>query len=100
MQKNESYSLRAFAKTLDVSASALSRVLNGDKGISLERAQTVAARLKLDDRETEYLFLLVQFETAKTPAMKENILQKLNHMTPDHKVHNLSVVLSALVRHS
>ncbi|MGZ3748755.1 MAG: hypothetical protein ACXVCD_15580, partial [Pseudobdellovibrionaceae bacterium] len=39
LQRNPSYSLRAFAKALEMSAPHLSDILSGKKGLSLSSAQ-------------------------------------------------------------
>ena len=48
--KNPSYSKRKFARDLGVSASWLSCFLRGQKGFSLQRAQSIAAALNLGPR--------------------------------------------------
>ncbi len=97
IQKNESYSLRAFAKALDVSPSALSRVFNGEKGISIERAQDIAQKLKLDEKQTDFLYLLVQFENTKNESLKATLLEKINQIVPNRQAHNLSVDLFKVI---
>ena len=45
--RNETYSLRAFARDLGVSASRLSEILSGKLGISEKTAETIASKLRL-----------------------------------------------------
>lgn len=47
-EKNPRYSLRAFAKSLDIDVSTLSRFLNNKKIPSVELAEQIAERLSLD----------------------------------------------------
>jgi uncharacterized protein (TIGR02147 family) len=47
-EKNPSFSLRAFAKRIGISASHLSRVMNGKKALSLETAVQISRELGLD----------------------------------------------------
>lgn len=51
LDRNPRYSLRAFARSLDVPASTLSRALAGKRSISLEAAQRIAAALDLAPKE-------------------------------------------------
>src|SRR5690348_3009600 len=48
---NPRFSLRSFARTLDVSPAFLSKVLQGKKHLSVEKATSVAKRLKYDTNE-------------------------------------------------
>lgn len=54
-EKNPSYSLRAFAKAIEVDAGTLSRILNGQQALSFKMAQKVVAKLDLDpEQETNF----------------------------------------------
>ncbi len=68
--KNARYSLRGFARDLGISPQMLSLVLNGKKGISLDSAVELAARLGLDPAEASLFVDLVSFAQAKTPEAK------------------------------
>lgn len=46
-EKNSHYSLRAFAKFLEISPSSLSEILSGKRGISKNRATRIAEKLSL-----------------------------------------------------
>ena len=54
-RKNASYSLRAFARDLEISPASLSLILNGKQGLSLMKAKDIAQRLGLNAAE-ETLF--------------------------------------------
>ena len=49
--RNKKYSLRAFARDLDIPVSSLSELLSGKSGISKERAIKVADKLNLSIKE-------------------------------------------------
>ena len=49
--KNPSYSLRAFARKLNVTPSALSEIINGKRRVSEKKAQSLAHHLLLDPTE-------------------------------------------------
>lgn len=55
--KNTHYSLRAYARDLEINASRLSEILNNKKGLSEDAAQKIAHKLGLTQKETE-LFIL------------------------------------------
>lgn len=59
-KRNQQYSLRAFAKGLDVSPSQLSQILSGKRKLSIKMAKQIADKLSL------------------SPIEKENFLETLN----------------------
>lgn len=54
--KNPGYSLRAFAKSLGLSSSFVSKVLNAKKNVSRETALTIASRLNIDEEVMQIVF--------------------------------------------
>ena len=74
---NPSYSMRAFAKKLELSAGGLSLILARKKRLSAERAAEVARALELEESEAEYFTLLTQLATAKSAAYRTQILEKV-----------------------
>lgn len=55
--KNTNYSLRAFSKSLGLSSSFISKVLNGKKNISPKTMITIASRIDADEEVIEGLLL-------------------------------------------
>ena len=72
LERNPSYSLRAFAKTLEVSVSSLSRALSMQRTLSVPVAARIAAKLRLSPRERTL------FISSIVPKSKSGTLQK-NH---------------------
>lgn len=68
---NPAYSMRAFARKLDLAPSRLSEILRGKQGLSLKAAQKVTTNLKLDKHRKKYFELLVQSKHAKSQAQRE-----------------------------
>jgi uncharacterized protein (TIGR02147 family) len=64
-EKNASYSLRAFARDLDFLPQVLSLVLNGKKGISVEKAALISEKLSHDIAEASYFQDLVTLAHSK-----------------------------------
>jgi plasmid maintenance system antidote protein VapI len=50
-KRNPNYSLRAFARDLEISASNLSTILNGKKRLSSEQACRIAVRLQFSKEQ-------------------------------------------------
>ena len=71
-QRNESYSLRAFAQALGLSIAGLSQILSGKKELSQDRAVIIAKKLKLSPEQTDQLLLQIQYARAKSPELKSH----------------------------
>jgi uncharacterized protein (TIGR02147 family) len=61
------YSLRAFARDLDIEPAQLSRVLKGTHNISLQAAQKIAPRIFKQKRRQNFFLDLVSVSLAKRP---------------------------------
>src|SRR5271166_3865403 len=82
VRKNPKYSLRALARHLGVSPSALSEIMNGLGNFSFASARRIATKLDLSNRETEYFCSLVQLEASNDPELKESFLEKIRTLNP------------------
>ena len=69
--------LSRWARSLKVSNALLSQVMRGQKILSLEIADGIAELLDLDDRETDFLLLLVEAERAGTQRLKRHFQKKI-----------------------
>jgi uncharacterized protein (TIGR02147 family) len=67
MQKNPHYSLRSFARDLDVPASWLSEFLNSKKGMSLENAKKICQALSLSPADASMFTLSVRAHHSRSP---------------------------------
>lgn len=70
-RKNPSYSLRAFARDLEVPSSRLSEILNRKMGLSETRAVALADKLNLSSSEREFFIDLALAEHARSAVIKE-----------------------------
>lgn len=84
-QKNGKYSLRAFARDLELSPQRLSHILSGRHGLSPEAAQKVAAGLGLSEEETTFFCTLVQEKHARSGVLKTKAKEKLQEITSQYK---------------
>ena len=65
------YSLRAFARDLEVSASTLSDFFQGRSGFSRERTQTLSRKLNLPSEHHEHFWSLLEAKFAKSSEIKK-----------------------------
>lgn len=77
-RKNPSYSLRAFARDLEVPSSRLSEILNRKMGLSETRAVALAEKLNLSSSEREFFIDLALAEHARSAVIKEMAQRRVN----------------------
>lgn len=70
-QQNPRYSLRAFARDLEIAPSRLSEILNGKQGLSREAADAIAKKLGYSAEYREYFCDLVGAVHARSKVEKE-----------------------------
>lgn len=76
-QRNARYSLRSFARDLGVSASNISRVMNGKRGFSNKTLEKISNRLALNESESELMLLLSKKQFGKSKKSKDEASLKL-----------------------
>ncbi|MCM2280353.1 MAG: TIGR02147 family protein [Bdellovibrionaceae bacterium] len=65
------------AHALGVSSTMVSQVLSGDRHLNLELADALADHLGLNEKEAEYMFLLVDYERAGTARLKARLRRRI-----------------------
>lgn len=80
---NPRYSLRAFARDLEIAPSRLSEILSGKQGLSLTKATLIADRLKLDDADRTLLQDSVEWLHSKSTAKRKAAELRLRSRTPN-----------------
>jgi len=65
------------ARAMGLSSTMLSQVLNGDKNLNHEHATDLAEFLSLNDKETDFLFLLIDLERAGTHKLRVRLKKKM-----------------------
>jgi uncharacterized protein (TIGR02147 family) len=75
--KNPRYSLRAFARDLEISTSQMVDVLNGKQGLSVETAQRVAKKLGWKPELREKFCALVQAQHGRSQLQRKAGLDRL-----------------------
>lgn len=86
---NESYSLRAFARDLDLSPSRLSETMNLKTGVSLPTVEKISTRLKLSKSERIFLRDLYLLEGKKNRGAREVALKNLSKARERTKIKEL-----------
>ncbi len=83
LSKNAAYSLRAFARDLDVAPSLLSAVLSSSRPLTSRTAAQVAERLGMNQGEVEYLSTLIQFERETSSSVRAALQDRLRTLSRD-----------------
>jgi uncharacterized protein (TIGR02147 family) len=76
-KKNKKYSLRAFSRDLNLSASFLSEVLNGKKKVSIDKALQVSQSLGWSWRESQLFLQTAQFDSVKSKRAKHFLKKEI-----------------------
>lgn len=75
--RRPNYSMRAFARDLELAPSFLSDVLAGKKGISPDRSERLCQALRLDERQSHLLKLFVSANYSKSGATRASAAHAL-----------------------
>jgi hypothetical protein len=75
--RNPHYSLRAYARDLGMPASKLSQNLRGLCGISVAKAETIAARLQMRDDEKQLFLAMVESQHARSRVARQQAVVAL-----------------------
>ena len=81
-RRNPSFSLRAFARAAKVSASHLSRTLNGESKLSATSARQIALALNSSAEEADHFLGLIELEQAADDVDRRRILKRLSRNQP------------------
>jgi uncharacterized protein (TIGR02147 family) len=89
--RNPRYSLRSFARDLELSPSRLCDVMRGRYGLSRTAAQGIAARIGMTKEEADIFCDLVDREHARKKAAKNDAQQRLKSLHENQKTQQLSL---------
>lgn len=100
INKNPSYSLRAYARDLDVSVGFLSDILRGQKKLSPAKGKKLFTKFNLSSNEIEYVLKLVIYQKTEASTKKESIFTDIwssykkagFKADPSKKLQNFNVV--------
>lgn len=77
IRANPSYSMRSYARDLNIAPSTLSEILKGKKGISSKKASEIVSALKLPDWQAVYFLNLVALKHSRSKADKDAALKNI-----------------------
>lgn len=80
MTNNSAYSMRAFARDLDMPVSRLSELLSGKSGVSLIRVKEIASNLKLSPTEAQFVEDLATLDFGKTNESKKSASLRISNL--------------------
>ncbi|MBC7465864.1 MAG: DUF4423 domain-containing protein [Bdellovibrio sp.] len=85
IKKNKSYSLRAFARDLNISIGYLSMIFNGKRHLSLNGAMQITQRLQWSLPDQAYFVSLLEAENPKTEINKNFANERIQKIKRDHQ---------------
>ncbi|WP_413293124.1 DUF4423 domain-containing protein [Bdellovibrio sp. HCB185ZH] len=83
--KNSSYSMRAFARDLEMNASRLSEIMNGKVGLSDLKGAEIAQRFGLNGKDREYFLDLIRAEHARSSIAKKEARERVRMYLLDER---------------
>jgi len=90
VQKNKSYSLRSFARDLEISPSSLSDVIKGKSGGSASTLNKIANCLNLNDHEAGYIKNISLAEFAKCSVTQDKARAELERLAALIKIKHIN----------
>jgi uncharacterized protein (TIGR02147 family) len=97
-EKNQNYSLRAFAKQLGLSPAFVSLVFQEKRHLSPKVAVRVARKLKWNDQKQKYFLNLIEFENPKTELSREAAIEQIVKFNRSKlKIQSLDAELFAVI---
>lgn len=84
-ERRPGYSLRAFARDLELSPSFLSMLLRQQTGLSTEQAQKIGNILELSTNQKEHLMLLAEAEFSRNERHRHQALEQLSKNKKKHQ---------------
>lgn len=85
ISRNSGYTLRSYARDLQISVSSLSLILNKKQGLSLKSAIAMAIRLKLEKAELDFFLESVKSQHARAPKDRTTAEEKLKSLLSKHR---------------
>lgn len=82
-KKNNHYSLRAFARDLELAPSHLSNLLKGKSGLSIESASRIASKLSWPSRKTKFFIETVESQFSRSNVLREAAKRRVAKFTTE-----------------
>ncbi len=91
VQNNKNFSLRAFARDIGLSPGGLSQIFSGKKRLSVDRADDISKRLKLNANEAEVFLTLVERGSTSSDSRRADLSEKISILRGDNAALNLTL---------
>jgi len=91
VRKNPQYSLRAFARDLEMSSSRLSEILNRKQGLSLATAKSISKKLNLSKSHSDYFCELVMIEHSRSKQRRKQAAERLGFLKEQILVQHVQI---------
>jgi len=88
---NPAFSLRSFARLIGISPGHLSRVLKGEKKLSLEAAARLSSALRHSESEAAYFRDLVILAATSSPLARQETLERLERSSSNQRALSLEL---------
>lgn len=85
---NPRYSLRSFARDVEIPSSHMSKILRGRQGMSADRAAKICDKLNIHGDEKEFFVDLVLASDARSKAGKLAAKKRLQQKFPDRVLYS------------
>jgi uncharacterized protein (TIGR02147 family) len=85
ISRNSSYTLRSYARDLQISVSSLSLILSGKQGLSLKAAIAISQSLKLESTEHDIFLESVKSQHSRAPKARLGANEKLKALLNKHR---------------
>ncbi len=96
--RNPHYSLRAYARDLEMPASKLSQNLRGLCGISVAKAEKIAEKLQMASGERQLFVALVESQHARSRVARGQARKEVEKLAQQEKLSSLGIEKFSVVR--
>lgn len=90
-KRNPSYSLRAYARDLDLQPSNISEILRGISGLSAQSGAEIAKRLQLSEEETHWFVRSIEAHHARDLRRRQSAQEELKSISSRNGLDELSL---------
>lgn len=95
--RNLRYSLRAFARDLQIGPNRLSEILNGKQGLSSSYAKQIAGNLGYTKVETDYFCEMVRCKHARSTAERKRASLRISELNQRINYHQISTNIFRII---
>lgn len=90
-KRNPGYSLRAYARDLDLPASTISEILRGRRGLSPQSGLEIAQLLQLSEEETHWFIRSIEAHHARDSRRRQSAREELKSISARNGLDELSL---------